>query len=68
MRDLNRRIWAKTPPFFKKVRTIGLIVVGIGTAIATLPISLPTALAGVSSYLIVIGTTAATIAQTAEQR
>jgi hypothetical protein len=63
-----KRIKATTPPFFKKVRNIGLIVAGVGTAIATLPISLPVGLVAVSSYLIAIGTTAATIAQTAEQR
>jgi hypothetical protein len=63
-----KRIKATTPPFFKKVRNIGLIVAGVGTAIATLPVSLPVGLIAVSSYLIAIGTTAATIAQTAEQR
>jgi hypothetical protein len=63
-----KRLRATTPPFFKKVRNIGLIVAGIGTAIATLPISLPATLIATSSYLIAIGTTAATIAQTAEQR
>ncbi len=63
-----KRIKATTPPFFKKVRNIGLIVAGVGTAIATLPVSLPVGLVAVSSYLIAIGTTTATIAQTAEQR
>jgi hypothetical protein len=63
-----KRLKATTPPFFKKVRNIGLIVAGVGTAIATLPVSLPASLIGISSYLIAIGTTAATIAQTAEQR
>jgi len=63
-----KRIKSTTPPFFKKVRNIGLIVAGVGTAIATLPVSLPVGLVAVSSYLIAIGTTAATIAQTAEQR
>jgi hypothetical protein len=67
MRIINR-LKATTPPFFKKVRNIGLIVAGVGTAIATIPISLPVGLVAVSSYLIAIGTTAATIAQTAEQR
>ena len=63
-----KRIKSATPPFFKKVRNIGLMVAGIGTAIATLPVSLPVGLVAVSSYLIAIGTTAATIAQTAEQK
>lgn len=63
-----KRLRGNTPPFFKKVRNIGLIVAGIGTAIATLPVSLPATLIATSSYLIAIGTTAATIAQTAEQR
>lgn len=63
-----KRLRANTPPFFKKVRNIGLIVAGVGTAIATLPVSLPATLIATSSYLIAIGTTAATIAQTAEQR
>lgn len=67
MRIINR-LKATTPPFFKKVRNLGLIVAGVGTAIATLPVSLPVGFVAVSSYLIAIGTTAATIAQTAEQR
>jgi hypothetical protein len=68
MKRIVKRIKSTTPPFFKKVRNIGLIVAGVGTAIATLPVSLPVGLVAVSSYLIAIGTTAATIAQTAEQR
>ena len=68
MKNLNRRFWAKTPPFFKKMRNAGLIIAGVGTAIATLPLSLPASLVAISSYMIAIGTTAATVAQTAEQR
>lgn len=63
MKELKDRIKAPTPKFWKKVRKISLIVVGIGTTLATLPVSLPVAIAAIPTYLIVGGTVGASLAQ-----
>lgn len=63
MNELKNRIKAPTPKFWKKVRRISLIVAGIGTTLAALPVALPVGLAAVSTYLIVGGTVGASLAQ-----
>lgn len=63
MKELKDRIKAPTPKFWKNVRKISLIVVGIGTTLATLPVSLPVAIAAIPTYLIVGGTVGASLAQ-----
>ena len=72
--DVDMRDVERVKAFAGEILTAGINIdilvnnAGVGTAIATLPVSLPVGLVAVSSYLIAIGTTAATIAQTAEQR
>jgi hypothetical protein len=63
MTTVRRRWKAQTPPFFKKVINIGLTVGMIGTALVTMPISLPVALATAGSYMVAVGVTAATVAK-----
>ena len=50
------RLNAPTPPFFKKLRTIGIMVGVIGGAIAAAPVALPVAIVSLSGYLITAGT------------
>ena len=61
--NLIQRIQAPTPKFFRVVRTIGLCLTAAGGAILVSPIALPIATAG--GYLIVAGTVATAVAQTA---
>ena len=49
------RINAPTPPFFKKLRSIGIMVGIIGGALATAPVALPVAIVSLSGYLITAG-------------
>lgn len=49
------RINAPTPPFFKKLRSIGIMVGIVGGALATAPIALPVAIVSLSGYLITAG-------------
>lgn len=63
----NTRLTAKTPKFFRILRNIGIAATIIGTAIATSPITLPVAIVGMSSTLIWIGGTAATVSQLAKE-
>ena len=62
---INERIQAPTPPFFKKLRNIGLAILAVATAIMSAPVTLPAILLKIAGYLAVAGTVAATISQTA---
>ncbi|MGG9960200.1 hypothetical protein [Ferruginibacter sp. SUN106] len=63
--NVKQRMQAPTPPFFKKLRKWGLIVAGIGGALLTAPVSLPTAVITVAGYLTVAGAVASTVSQAA---
>lgn len=63
MENLKERWQSKTPDFWKKVRRVGVIAGIIGGAILTAPISLPASIVTGASYLVVIGTTTATLSQ-----
>lgn len=63
--DLNliARAKAPTPKFFKKLRTIGLILAATSAAILAAPLSLPVAVTTAASYLAVAGSVATAISQ-----
>ena len=52
-----------TPPFFKKVRNIGLTIAAIGGAVLAAPVALPAAVITAAGYLAVAGTVASTVSQ-----
>jgi hypothetical protein len=54
-----------TPPFFKKLRTIGLVLASAGTAVVSAPIALPTTVITIGTYLIVGGTIVTAVSQAA---
>lgn len=56
---------AETPPFFKKLRTVGVIVVAAGTALVSAPVALPAAVLAIGGYLIVGGAVASAVSQAA---
>ena len=61
---LIQRLKEPTPPFFKKLRNIGIILVATSGAILAVPITLPTILVSIATYLAVAGTVATTVSQT----
>lgn len=61
--DLMERVKAPTPPFFAKLRTIGIVVGVVGGALATAPVALPVGIVALSGYLITAGTIITTISQ-----
>lgn len=61
--SVYERATAKTPPFFKKLRTFGIVVGVVGGALATAPISLPASIVALSTYLITAGTIITTVSQ-----
>lgn len=62
---LVERLQAPTPKFFKKLRTIGLILVAAGGTIVASPVALPAAVVTVAGYLIVAGSVATAVSQAA---
>ena len=63
MENLKDRWKAKMPEFWKKVQRVGIVAGVIGGALLTAPISLPATLNTGATYLVVIGTTTATLSQ-----
>ena len=59
------RLLSSTPGFFKKVRNIGLAIAAIGTSIIASPVVLPAILLKIAGYLVVAGSVAGAISQTA---
>ncbi|KAA2240315.1 hypothetical protein F0L74_29580 [Chitinophaga agrisoli] len=64
---LTDRLLAPTPPFFAKVRNIGLILTAVSSAVLGLPVlaALPAIIGKVAAYLAVAGTVMSGISQTA---
>lgn len=60
---LSERIKKPTPPFFKKLRNIGIILAATGGAILAAPITLPSIIVSIATYLTVAGTVASTVSQ-----
>lgn len=60
---MKNRLIQKTPKFFRIVRNVGLILTAAGTAIVTLPISVPAIVVTGATYLIAAGTVAAAVSQ-----
>ncbi|RFS20086.1 hypothetical protein DVR12_20415 [Chitinophaga silvatica] len=61
---LTQRFVAKTPPFFGKVRNIGLILTAISGALLGVP-ALPVIVAKIAGYLAVAGTVMSGVSQAA---
>ena len=60
---IKQRIKSPTPPFFKKIRNIGLTVAAIGTTVLAAPVSLPALVIKIAGYLAIAGTVAGGICQ-----
>ncbi len=61
---LKERLIAPTPPFFSKVRNIGLILTAVSGALIGIP-ALPLIVAKVAGYLAVAGTVMTGLGQAA---
>lgn len=54
-----------TPPFFKKLRIVGLVTAAAGAAILAAPVVLPAAVVTIGGYLVVGGSVATAMSQAA---
>ncbi|MBE9170940.1 hypothetical protein IQ238_26650 [Pleurocapsales cyanobacterium LEGE 06147] len=61
--EIKQRAMAPTPPFFKKLKRIGLVVAAVGTAVLTAPGSIPAALLLWAGHAVTAGTILVTITQ-----
>lgn len=53
--NLGQRLIAPTSGFFKKIRTIGLVLAAVGGAIVAAPVTLPAVVISIAGYLTVAG-------------
>lgn len=60
-----KRCGVDTPPFFKKLRIVGVAVAAAGATILAAPIALPAAVVAVGGYLVVGGAVATAMSQAA---
>lgn len=65
LRTVIRRGKAKTPPFFKKLRKMGLIVTALGGALVAAPVALPAVIVTAAGYLVVAGSVLTAVSQVA---
>lgn len=65
MKQIMNRMQQPTPPFFKKIRNIGLVIAAVGTSIITAPVALPVLIVNIASYLLVAGGVMSTVGQAA---
>jgi len=65
MNEIIKRAKAPTPPFFKQLRNISLILAALGTTIATAPMALPIVVTKIAGYLALAGGVAGVVSQTA---
>ncbi len=65
LKSYFKRCGVDTPPFFKKLRMIGLVVAAAGTTILAAPIALPAVVSTIGGYLIVGGSVATAMSQAA---
>ena len=61
--SIRERAQTETPPFFKKLRLIGLVAVTIGTTIIMSPIAVPAALTTIAGYILLGGTVLSAVSQ-----
>jgi hypothetical protein len=66
--ELIQRLVAPTPPFFKKVRNIGLILTALAATVIGLPIQLPEIVGNVAGVLAVAGSIMTGVSQAAVQK
>lgn len=63
VKTLIERCKSDTPPFFKKMRLVGLTLAAVGGVLVAAPIALPAAIVTVGGYLIVAGSVATAVSQ-----
>lgn len=66
--ELLHRLITPTPPFFRKVRNLGLFLTAIATAVFGLPGELPATIAEIAGSIAIAGSVMAGLGQAATER
>lgn len=66
--EILQRLTAPTPPFFRKVRNIGLVLTAIGAAVIGIPEQLPQTVGNIAGIMALIGSVMTGISQAAVKR
>ena len=61
--NLLERAVSPTPPFFQKLRNIGLVLAAISAAIVSAPVAIPAIITTIAGYLAVAGTVLSGVSQ-----
>ena len=61
--NIIERMKCPTPPFFKKLRNVGLVLAALGGAIVASPIVLPVGVVTIAGYIIIAGGVATAVSQ-----
>jgi hypothetical protein len=62
---LSQRVQLPTPPFFQKLRTIGIVLATVSCTLAAAPVALPVVIAQAAGYLALAGAVITAVSQTA---
>lgn len=65
--NIGKRLASPTPPFFRKVRNIGLMLTAISAAILGLPVALHEVVVQIAEYMAVAGGVMTGVSQAAVQ-
>ncbi len=63
--SIMERLVAPTPNFFKTIRNLGIVLGAIGGTLITVPVALPAWILAAAKVLVVAGSVAAGVSQTA---
>lgn len=63
MKEVLKRASSSPPPFFRRLRNLGVALVSISAAILTAPVSLPTLLVTFAGYAAVAGSVLSAVCQ-----
>ena len=65
LKSFGKRCQADTPPFFRKLRNIGMIVAAVGGSILAAPVAVPAIVTTIGGYMILGGTVMTAVSQAA---
>lgn len=68
MKQIINRLQQPTPPFFQKIRNIGLLIAALGTSILASPVVLPVLLVNIAGYVVVAGGVMSAVGQAAMKK
>ncbi|MGN6533675.1 MAG: hypothetical protein ACTHK0_18175 [Ginsengibacter sp.] len=68
MKQIINRLQQPTPPFFQKIRNIGLAIAAVGTSVLASPVVLPVLVVNIAGYVVVAGGVMSAVGQAAMKK